>query len=135
MHARAHGHMLMHVPLPPQVKSLEAELVEAQGFKAACSAADELRGLLEGSKRVGTMKGAENDALPPAFSAATQVCVWEKGGGGGVRLPYCSAFWSQMGAGALFCGRGWMLCLRRLRGPSSLLIGQLFFTVSVRRHV
>jgi histidine ammonia-lyase len=57
-----------------QVKSLDADLMEAQGHKAAMTVADEMRGLLEGSKRVGTMKAAESDSLPPALSAAAQVC-------------------------------------------------------------
>jgi hypothetical protein len=56
-----------------QVKQLDADLVEAQGSHAASSAADELRGLLEGSKRTGTMKGSESEALPAAFNTVAQV--------------------------------------------------------------
>ncbi|GAX78397.1 hypothetical protein CEUSTIGMA_g5839.t1 [Chlamydomonas eustigma] len=39
------------------IKAFDATLVEAQGFKSAVAVADELRTLLEGSKRVGTLKG------------------------------------------------------------------------------
>lgn len=53
-----------------QIKAFEADVMEAQGYKAAITAADELRGLLEGSKRAGTAKAAD---LPTAFSAAPQV--------------------------------------------------------------
>jgi hypothetical protein len=57
---------------PLQIKSLDADNMEAQGYKAASAAADELRGMLEGSKRAGTLKSAENDALPAAFGTAAQ---------------------------------------------------------------
>ncbi|KAG2483026.1 hypothetical protein HYH03_018057, partial [Edaphochlamys debaryana] len=54
-------------------KSFEADVVEAQGYKAAIGAADELLGLLEGSKRVDSLKerGAEPEAMAP-FTAAPQ---------------------------------------------------------------
>jgi histidine ammonia-lyase len=57
-----------------QVKSFEADVVEAQGYKGAIGAADELRGLLEGSKAVGTRKGlgAQQQA---AYSSLPQVCL------------------------------------------------------------
>jgi histidine ammonia-lyase len=77
-----------------QVKNLDADLMEAQGHKAAMAVADEMRGLLEGSKRVGIMKAAESDSLPPAFSAAAQVCThqgqsgfWER-----VRVTVAAVF-------------------------------------------
>ncbi|GFR48350.1 hypothetical protein Agub_g10237, partial [Astrephomene gubernaculifera] len=56
-----------------QTKSFEADVVEAQGYKGAVAAADELRGLLEGSKRVDTLKdkGAAPGELAP-FTAAPQ---------------------------------------------------------------
>lgn len=62
----------LHVQCGLQVKALDADNMEAQGYKAAASAADELRGMLEGSKRAGTLKAAENDALPSAFSTVAQ---------------------------------------------------------------
>ncbi|GLI60938.1 hypothetical protein VaNZ11_003175, partial [Volvox africanus] len=57
-----------------QTKSFEADVVEAQGYKSAVVVADELLGLLEGSKRVGTLKGdkgAVAEQLAP-FTAAPQ---------------------------------------------------------------
>ncbi|GIL94796.1 hypothetical protein Vretimale_943 [Volvox reticuliferus] len=57
-----------------QTKSFEADVVEAQGYKSAVVVADELLGLLEGSKRVGTLKGdkgAAAEQLTP-FTAAPQ---------------------------------------------------------------
>ncbi|GLC65359.1 hypothetical protein PLESTF_000284700 [Pleodorina starrii] len=57
-----------------QTKSFEADVVEAQGYKSAVVVADELMGLLEGSKRVDTLKdkgGAGAEQLAP-FSAAPQ---------------------------------------------------------------
>ncbi|GAX85666.1 hypothetical protein CEUSTIGMA_g13081.t1 [Chlamydomonas eustigma] len=39
------------------INAFDATLVERQGFKSAVAVADELRTLLEGSKRVGTLKG------------------------------------------------------------------------------
>ncbi len=56
-----------------QTKSLDAELMEAQGSTAATSVADEMRGLLEGSKRANTLKAAEQDSLPAAFLSAATV--------------------------------------------------------------
>ncbi len=47
--------------------------MEAQGFASASAAADELRGLLEGSKRVGTLKAAESETLPAAFGSSLPV--------------------------------------------------------------
>lgn len=55
----------------PQVKPYDAELIEAQGVKTAIAVADELRTLLEGSKRVGTLKGAKEEELE-AFCLAPQ---------------------------------------------------------------
>ena len=43
--------------------------MEAQGYKSAVGVADELRTLLEGSKRAGTLKGGEE---LPAFTLAPQ---------------------------------------------------------------
>ena len=40
-------------------KSFDTDVVEAQGFKSAVGVADELQSLLEGSKRVNTLKGSE----------------------------------------------------------------------------
>eukprot|EP00195_Chlamydomonas_chlamydogama_P004360 CAMPEP_0202919514 /NCGR_PEP_ID=MMETSP1392-20130828/76048_1 /ASSEMBLY_ACC=CAM_ASM_000868 /TAXON_ID=225041 /ORGANISM="Chlamydomonas chlamydogama, Strain SAG 11-48b" /LENGTH=441 /DNA_ID=CAMNT_0049612907 /DNA_START=108 /DNA_END=1430 /DNA_ORIENTATION=+ len=51
------------------IKAFDADLLEARGFKAAVSVADELRSLMEGSKRVGTTKGADNTA---AFASVPQ---------------------------------------------------------------
>jgi hypothetical protein len=76
-----------------QIKCLDADMMEAQGPQSAQSAADELRSLLEGSKRVsltcprllamalpasaamtllllqvGLLKTAEQEALPPALT-------------------------------------------------------------------
>jgi hypothetical protein len=56
-----------------QVKAFEADVVEAQGYKGAIEAADELRGLLEGSKAVGTRKGLSNQQQA-AYSSLPQVC-------------------------------------------------------------
>lgn len=47
-------------------------MMEAQGHKSATALADELLGLLEGSKRVDTLKGGDPVALAP-FTAAPQV--------------------------------------------------------------
>jgi len=67
---------------PSQVKMLDADVMEAQGYKAAAGVADELRSLLEGSKRVGSLKAGESEALGDAFNAAAQVCTgWECGTG------------------------------------------------------
>jgi histidine ammonia-lyase len=48
-----------------QVKAFEADVVECLGYKGAISAADELKGLLDGSKAAGSRKGlaAEQQAL------------------------------------------------------------------------
>jgi hypothetical protein len=55
-----------------QVKAFEADVVECLGYKGAISAADELKGLLDGSKAAGSRKGlaAEQQAL---FSNLPQV--------------------------------------------------------------
>jgi hypothetical protein len=55
-----------------QVKAFEADVVEALGYKGSISAADELKGLLDGSKAAGSRKGlaAEQQAL---FSNLPQV--------------------------------------------------------------
>jgi histidine ammonia-lyase len=55
-----------------QVKAFEADIVEALGYKGAIAAADELKGLLDGSKAAGSRKGlaAEQQAL---FSNLPQV--------------------------------------------------------------
>jgi histidine ammonia-lyase len=55
-----------------QVKAFEADVVEALGYKGAIAAADELKGLLDGSKVAGSRKGlgAEQQAL---FSNLPQV--------------------------------------------------------------
>jgi hypothetical protein len=61
-----------------QVKSFEADIVEAQGYKGAIAAADELKGLLEGSKAVGSRKGLSTEqqaaysSLPQVRTAAQQ---------------------------------------------------------------
>jgi histidine ammonia-lyase len=55
-----------------QVKSFEADVVEAQGYKGAIAAADELKGLLEGSKVVGTRKGLSPEQQA-AYSSLPQV--------------------------------------------------------------
>jgi hypothetical protein len=59
---------------PAQTKSFDAEVVEAQGYKSAVLVADELMGLLDGSKRVDTLKdkGAGAEQLTP-FTAVPQV--------------------------------------------------------------
>lgn len=57
-----------------QVKFYDADYVEAQGYKSAIAVADEIRTLLEGSKKAGTCKGWEDI---PAFSAVPQ--VWRCG--------------------------------------------------------
>jgi hypothetical protein len=54
------------------VKSFEADVVEAQGYKGAIAAADELKGLLEGSKVVGTRKGLSPEQQA-AYSSLPQV--------------------------------------------------------------
>jgi histidine ammonia-lyase len=58
-----------------QVKAFEADVVEALGYKGAIAAADELKGLLDGSKVAGSRKGlaAEQQAL---FSNLPQVRKW-----------------------------------------------------------
>jgi histidine ammonia-lyase len=55
-----------------QVKSFEADVVEAQGYKGAIAAADELKGLLEGSKAVGSRKGLSTEQQA-AYSSLPQV--------------------------------------------------------------
>jgi histidine ammonia-lyase len=55
-----------------QVKSYEADVVEAQGYKGAIAAADELKGLLEGSKAVGSRKGLSTEQQA-AYSSLPQV--------------------------------------------------------------
>uniref|UniRef100_A0A7S3QSI3 Histidine--tRNA ligase, cytoplasmic n=1 Tax=Dunaliella tertiolecta TaxID=3047 RepID=A0A7S3QSI3_DUNTE len=55
-----------------QTKVLDADLMEAQGYKGAAAVADELRSLLEGSKRVGLMKAGESESLGDAFNAVAQ---------------------------------------------------------------
>ena len=60
-----------------QTKLLEPEVMEAQGYKAAAGVADELRSTLEGSRRVGTLKPADSDALGDAFNTVAQ--VWQQG--------------------------------------------------------
>lgn len=55
-----------------QVKSFEADVVEAQGYKGAIAAADELKGLLEGSKAVGSRKGLSTEHQA-AYSSLPQV--------------------------------------------------------------
>ncbi|MEW5305089.1 MAG: hypothetical protein WDW36_007652 [Sanguina aurantia] len=55
--------------LGAQTRAFEPEVVEAHGYTSAISIADELRGLLEGSKRTNTLKGGEE---PHAFNAAPQ---------------------------------------------------------------
>lgn len=57
-------------PRPLQVKCYDADYVEAQGYKSAIAVADEIRTLLEGSKKAGTCKGWDDIA---AFSAVPQV--------------------------------------------------------------
>jgi hypothetical protein len=47
--------------------------MEAQGYKGAAAVADELRGMLEGSKRVGVMKAGESEGLGDAFNSVAQV--------------------------------------------------------------
>lgn len=53
-------------------KPFDADVMEAGGYKAAAAAADQLRGLLEGSKSVGTRKGATQQQLA-MFSSLPQV--------------------------------------------------------------
>jgi len=55
-----------------QVKSFEADIVEAQGYKGAIAAADELKGLLEGSKAAGSRKGLSTEQQA-AYSTLPQV--------------------------------------------------------------
>lgn len=55
-----------------QVKSFDADVVEAQGYKGAIAAADELKGLLEGSKAVGSRKGLSTEQQA-AYSSLPQV--------------------------------------------------------------
>ena len=55
-----------------QAKAFDTDLLEAQNFKSAISVADELRTLLEGSKRVGTVKGLGCEEML-SFSLAAQV--------------------------------------------------------------
>lgn len=54
-------------------------MVESLGYKGAIAAADELKGLLEGSKVAGTRKGltAQQQA---AFSSLPQVRGWDAAG-------------------------------------------------------
>ncbi len=91
-----------------QVKVLDADVMEAQGYKGAAAVADELRSLLEGSKRVGVMKAAESEGLGDAFNAMAQVCGW-------LCTIDCRAAPSPaiavtalmaVGVGACDCGRG-----------------------------
>lgn len=59
------------------VKAFDADVLEAGGHKAAVAAADQLRGLLDGSRSVGTRKGATQQqmglfsGLPQMIGAAT----------------------------------------------------------------
>ena len=65
--------------LGASTKAYEAEVVEAAGYKGAMGVADELQGLLEGSKRADTFKDKSGDpGALAAFTAAPQ--VWECGG-------------------------------------------------------
>ncbi|KXZ42548.1 hypothetical protein GPECTOR_136g631 [Gonium pectorale] len=54
-----------------QTKAFDSEVVEAQGYKGAVAVADELNGLLDGSKRVNTRKGGDAAEMAP-FVAAPQ---------------------------------------------------------------
>lgn len=60
------------------MKSFDADVVEALGYKGAIAAADELRGLLEGSKKVNTRKAAPPSeaalflGLPQSLGAAAE---------------------------------------------------------------
>lgn len=54
------------------MKSFEADIVEAQGYKGAIAAADELKGLLEGSKAAGSRKGLSTEQQA-AYSTLPQV--------------------------------------------------------------
>ena len=58
--------------LGAQSKPYDTDLLEALNYKSAISVADELRTLLEGSKRVGTVKGSGCEEMP-AFTSAPQV--------------------------------------------------------------
>lgn len=61
-------------------KPFDADIVEAGGHKAAAAAADQLRGLLDGSKCVGTRKGATTQQMA-LFSGLPQVRGWRGGRG------------------------------------------------------
>ncbi|KAG2423232.1 hypothetical protein HXX76_015488 [Chlamydomonas incerta] len=59
--------------LGASTKAFEAEVVEAAGYKGAIGVADELQGLLEGSKRADTFKDRSGDpGALAAFTAAPQ---------------------------------------------------------------
>lgn len=67
-------------PLPAaQIKALDAEAVEAQPHKGAVEAADEIRGLLDGSRQVNGKKAGAGSVA--ALNAAPQVCGREMGQG------------------------------------------------------
>ena len=51
---------------------MDADAVEAQPHKGALEAAEEMRGLLDGSRQVGARKGGGAGSLP-AVNAAAQV--------------------------------------------------------------
>lgn len=67
------------MPPPPcetsmQIKSLDADNMEAQGYKGAMTVADDLRSMLEGSKRAGGQLVYLPTALPRTqFCARCQV--------------------------------------------------------------
>jgi histidine ammonia-lyase len=62
----------MHAWPTLQVKSFEADVVEAQPYQSSIAAASELRAMLDGSKTVGTRKGVSaQDAAP--FTTLPQV--------------------------------------------------------------
>lgn len=59
------------LPNQPQVKSLDAEAVEAQPHKNAVDAAGDIRAMLEGSRQINARRGGAGSL--PAINNAAQV--------------------------------------------------------------